>query len=232
MKRENYKQAVDCIAVDKGLKERVLMNRRRRMPVSRKVLAVGVALVAMALVLTFAVGDDAKAPSLKSPNLSWQNGQSDGLMFSSFQVVAYAAGEKGAPLTGNYQEETEPTVMGIEVTVELPNYSPLMSSVPGLPFDIQFIEPKVDEVKPDTIEVTVDQGSLCTWDQVTFIVEEKGKEATIQQSTTLYWSPLGMDKDAEQSTMTVRMSYQGTEIDTQIIVIERLDDMSFTAKGK
>ncbi len=236
MKRDDYKRVIDHIKVDddleKRLEQKVIMKNRKTIPLYHKVLAVGAAALLMVGLILILPKLQGERTHIANPSPDAEVTPVTQSLFSGFNVVAYAAGSEGATLTGNYPEETTATVMAPKVEIMLPTYSPLMSSVPGLPFDIRFETPQGEEIAPDRIEVTIDQGSLCTWNQVTFKVEEKGEAVTLKESMTLYWSPLYMDKAVNEITMTIQSMHGDTTVDTQVIVIKKLDEMrNYAAVG-
>lgn len=229
MNRDDYRRAVDHIKIDEGMKKRLeqrcMTKRKGGFKLYQKV-AVGAAALLLIVGLTmFIPKDDIKPQTMEQPHVTAEGMPAVQKLFSGFQVVAYAAGAEGDTLSGDYQTETTATIITPDVEALLPTYSPLMSSVPGFPFAIQFVEPQGEERMPDRIEVTIDGGSLCTWNQATSVVEDKGDAVSLEQSTTLYWSPLSMNSEAKQTTMTITAKYGDETVDKQIIVIKRIDDM-------
>lgn len=70
----------------------------------------------------------------------------------------------------------------IVISLPLPQYSPLMSSVPGLPI-------RISAEKSDRILITTAEGSLLTWTAPASAVEDNGKTLQIRSGETVYWSP-------------------------------------------
>ncbi|WP_141505259.1 hypothetical protein [Paenibacillus luteus] len=89
--------------------------------------------------------------------------------FSGFIITAYAA---------------DGTALILKPNVQLPlgQYSPLMSSVPGLPITIASDE-------ADDIVVAVSEGNLSLWSPSDSKVHPKGKQLHAQPGITVYWSP-------------------------------------------
>ena len=144
-------------------------------------------------------------------------------IFSGFTMVAYAAEAEGKSLTENYNEETIPTLLEPKIEVLLPMYSPLMSSVPGLPFTIGFKEAKENEYVADEIRISVDKGTFNTWNVSDFIVKDKGKTVSFIDKETIYWSPIGEINNSEitvgDTIITVTAVKDGQEIGSQTITI-------------
>lgn len=107
--------------------------------------------------------------------------------------------------------------------VELPlgKYTPIMSSVPGLPLQIGSSE-------ADSISVIAEHGTLIEWSPTTSKVIVKGKKVSIKPGTTLYWSPMSEAGELvrDPSTMITVIAYDGKkEIGRRQIEI-RLDEKS------
>jgi hypothetical protein len=133
--------------------------------------------------------------------------------FRGFVLTAYRpAGTEY--LGADYEQEAERVSLAPDVQVLLAKYSPLMSSVPGLPFTIDM----PDDLPVDTIRVTVDNGALCEWDQATGAVTQKGSAAEITAGGTIYWSPLDGDSaDVTEATVTVEAAAGGVTVGRQQI---------------
>jgi hypothetical protein len=129
-------------------------------------------------------------------------------VFTGFVFTAYRPTGGSEYLSVNFEEEAEQLTLNPDVKVLLAKYSPLMSSVPGLPFTIDI--PGASDV--DTIRVSVDGGALCEWDQATGVVTQRGASAEIAVGGTIYWSPFGEDADPgslTDITMTVEAVSDG-----------------------
>lgn len=118
-------------------------------------------------------------------NQQHQIGTKDSI-FDIFTLKVYAAEVENTYLTANYSEEIEEKILNPEVELLLANYSPLMSSVPGLPFKIELnnVNNLIDELL-----ITTDTGEILTWNQETGEVKTKEKMASIYDTNTLYWTP-------------------------------------------
>ena len=117
----------------------------------------------------------------------------------TFIVTAYAATESGSALTVNYLSETVATELKPNVEVNLPFYTPVMSSVPGFPFIIT----TSDETLKTSVQV--DNGRLLKWDRKIGIVTDL-KTVTLENGETIYWSPFDEsfeNKVADKATITV-----------------------------
>lgn len=107
-------------------------------------------------------------------------------IFDVFTLKVYAAEVENTYLTANYSKEIEEKILNPEVELLLANYSPLMSSVPGLPFKIELNNANnlIDEIL-----ITTDTGEILTLDQEKGEVQTKGKIISLNDTKTLYWSP-------------------------------------------
>ncbi|SEW39678.1 hypothetical protein [[Clostridium] fimetarium] len=174
-------------------------------------------------------------------------------VFSGFVLTVYAAEVEGTNLSVNYKEDAISTVLTPKVEVLLANYSPLISSVPGLPFSFDFNDSDSDSLKPDSIKVTIDYGELLTWNMETGIVNFEGTSISRQTGDTLYWSPLiplngneeiegnleyegasqGVQKGVvEKAQITVTAMKDGKEIGKQTIYITEIDGDYYATVGE
>jgi hypothetical protein len=138
--------------------------------------------------------------------------------FAGFVFTAYRPIGGAEYLSTNFEEEAEQLALTPDVKVLLAKYSPLMSSVPGLPFTIGIS----DGSGVDTIRVSVDGGGLCEWDQATGVVTQRGTSAGMAAGGTIYWSPLGEDADPNglaDVTMTVEAVSDRTVLGRQEVHI-------------
>lgn len=120
--------------------------------------------------------------------------------FSGFMLTAYTPVGGTEYLGADYEQVAEPVSLAPDVKVLLAKYSPLMSSVPGLPFTINILDGSTAEA----IRIAVNGGTLCEWDQATGVVAQKGNSAEIAAGGTIYWSPLGEgSSDICEATITV-----------------------------
>jgi len=156
-------------------------------------------------------------------------------VFSGFVLTVYAAEVEGTNLSVNYKEDAISTVLTPKVEVLLANYSPLISSVPGLPFSFNFNDSDSGSLKPDSIKVTIDYGELLTWNTETGIVNFEGKSISIQTGATLYWSPLisiNGDEVVEKAQIAVTAMKDGKEIGKQTIYITEIDGDYYATVGE
>lgn len=129
--------------------------------------------------------------------------------FNGFVLTAYAAEAEDTYLSADYQKDTIATVLKPDVKVLLAAYSPLMSSVPGLPFTFSLNSSGDNSLQADSMKITVDNGELLSWDIGTGIVTSKGTSVSCKNGETLYWSPLSTT-DSQRTNIT--------SLDTQIII--------------
>ena len=133
---------------------------------------------------------------------------------SDFLVLtAYASAKEGQVLTANFLSEASPTVLQPNVEVLLPEYTPLTSSVPGLPFTFGTGEYGYG------ISITVDNGELLGWNQETGSITHYGKSAACNSGETLYWSPIDKGSTASSATISVSATDGEKIIGTQNITI-------------
>lgn len=117
--------------------------------------------------------------------INQQIGKEDSI-FDIFTLKVYAAEVENTYLTANYSKEIEEKILNPEVELLLANYSPLMSSVPGLPFKIELNNANN---LTDEILITTDTGEILTWNQENGEVQTKGKMTYLNDTNTLYWAP-------------------------------------------
>lgn len=134
-------------------------------------------------------------------------------MYGGFEITAYAAnGDK--------------ILLSQDVEISLGKYSPIMNSVPGFLFHIGFIRTAVEE-----IQVSVDNGTILTWEPSNGIVEAKGKRYICQAGDTIYWSPLSKDGVlSEEGTLTISAIKNSSEIMKTEILIKELASSEYSAK--
>lgn len=164
------------------------------------------------------------------------------LISKIFTVVAYANPNEGdnklayensqtAPIK-DIQIDAEPIVLEPEVEILLAKYSLLMSSVPGLPFTFELHEGNKNEIFADNIKITVDNGDLLLWDNVSGVITLIGKEYIGEGKFTLYWSPLNDGDLVKDSIRMVITALKNDKIiGEQIITIKQIDEigMYYTA---
>lgn len=109
------------------------------------------------------------------------NKDTESKKIESFKVIAYASDGRDRELG-----------QGVEVLME--QYSPLISSAPGIPFSIQYKE-SIDEMK-----IEVNKGNIILWHKDDGIVENKGKIYEGKKEDIIYWSPLENQKLVDENT--------------------------------
>lgn len=96
------------------------------------------------------------------------------------------------------------------VTLPLDRYSPMMSSVPGLPVKVEF--PASWIASGYEINLTCKNGVLLTWNPPDYAVKEQGKSFKISSSSTLYWSPYRMLNMPSDDILTIALYKDSKEI--------------------
>lgn len=133
--------------------------------------------------------------------------------FGGFVLTAYAANKEDGMITSDFMSEDTSIVLQPNVDVLLGKYSPLMSSVPGLPF-------RFNSEDDCEIEVSVDKGILCRWDIQNGIVTQCGKTTSCAKGEILYWSPLTENEESvENAIITVTATDKGKTVGEQKITI-------------
>lgn len=141
------------------------------------------------------------------------SGNKTSLLPGGFGIIAYAANGDKVALSPN-------------VETSLGKYSPMMSSVPGFPFHIEFIRMAVQQ-----IQVSVDNGTILIWEPTGGTVEDKGKSYIYQTGDTIYWSPLSKDSVlSKESKLTISAIKNDSEIMKAEILIKELDDSEYSAE--
>ena len=135
-------------------------------------------IIAISMCLLFALG-------VKIINLSFNN---EGLI-----IKAYAEENFNLENDDSYVE------MKLNTKVLIESYSPLMSSVPGMPFEISY--------EGAEINISVDKGNILYWDgskEGDSKVYNQGKNCTFNDSHKIYWSP-SYDEDGNKGIMTIEV---------------------------
>jgi hypothetical protein len=150
------------------------------------------------------------APGASNPNTKGQTAKP----FRGFILTVYAADGSGETPTANSMSEMSPVIMQPDVIVPIGSYSPLMSSVPGLPFSF-------DAEYEYDIHVSVNAGTLLSWDiqAGSGPVTDLGNETVCSNRDTLFWSPMTDTGSAKTTTITVSAVENGKVIGTQDIYI-------------
>lgn len=134
---------------------------------------------------------------LSTGNASADTGLSDPTAFKGFILTAYAAKEPGEVLSVNYLTETTPTELQPNVEVLLASYTPILNSVPGLPFTIE------NSNEALMARVSVDNGELLMWDIESGMITPCGQSVEIENGVTLYWSPIAESNAVNEATIIV-----------------------------
>lgn len=177
------------------------------------------------------VTDEGSSATEKSDN---ENITSNNTDFKGFAITAYTIDKNGeAYLSANYMNETTASVMEPDVKILLARYSPLMSSVPGLPFTFDITD---ESIEIDSISVHADSGKLLTWDAQNgdATVNDCGTEYNCSTGETLYWSPLNEEENSivSNSKITVSAIKDEKEIGYQTINIIFDGENYFAVIGK
>lgn len=123
-----------------------------------------------------------------------------------YKVIKYKTmgGRKDTEI-GTWFLENDATLKTLPLSVKLPldKYSPLMSSVPGLPVE-------VEGTIQATIQIKVNAGEIILWGADTESkVISRGKEYSItlmeSEKFTFYWSPL--NDQASNAEVTINSTY-------------------------
>ena len=147
-------------------------------------------IIAISMCLLFALG-------VKIINLPFNN---EGLI-----IKAYAEENFNLENDDSYVE------MKLNTKVLIESYSPLMSSVPGMPFEISY--------EGAEINISVDKGDILYWDgskEENSKVYNQGKNCTFNDSHKIYWSP-SYDEDSNKGIMTIEVIKNGKIIEEAII---------------
>lgn len=110
------------------------------------------------------------------------------------------------------------------VKMPMDKYSPMMSSVPGLPVEVEFLDSWKDSGY-DVI-VTCNNGILLSWNPPDYVVNEQGNSFKLSSSSTIYWSPNRMQQMTSEDTLTFSL-YKGNNEIGQIAIEIKADDQGF-----
>jgi hypothetical protein len=160
-----------------------------------------------------------------------QKNSNSNLRFSGFTLTAYAAGNSNSVLTPAYLSDTLPTALTPNVKIVLPEYSPLLSSVPGIPFTIGLKNPDEMPLSDIQINISTDNGDIETWNQTSGVVKNNGKNFTCKAGDTIYWSPLSDGSIVKTDTaITVSAIKYGKETGKQKMIIKIVNDTKYTVE--
>lgn len=135
-------------------------------------------------------------------------------------------------------QETSPDIITAErtkelrsaVTFPLASYTPTMSSVPGLPLQIDFLDSWM-EAGYEVI-VTCSNGMVLSWNPPDYVVAEQGKYFKLSSSSTLYWSPMTSKKMISDDVLTIILNMKSKEIGKIEIKIMSNDQGLYSAEMK
>ena len=234
MKKEDYKRVVSSFKADNAfetrLRQRVLKvsgtKTKNTKPLYRRPITILAAICIIVFITGIPMLQNIFGKANTQATSKSINSESHSSIFSGFMLTAYAASSEQVSLTGNFRKDTVPTILTPGAEVMLPEYSPLMSSVPGLPFVINCSAAKDNEFVADEIQVTVDKGKILLWDQNSGAIEDKEKSVVCKVGETIYWSPISSGSSVKDETsMKLRAMKDGKEVGTKIIVIKALDSI-------
>ncbi len=136
---------------------------------------------------------------------------------SELSVVAYAA-------------EWKETVLQPDVTLELNEYSPAQSDVPGMPF---IVTADSQDLSKDSIRIDVNAGTLITWGAPDYTAKQRGSTYVLSSGDTIYWSPLD-DQGAPiaRCDMTVTAYDSDNQAHAVSVLISQTSDFNYTAELK
>ncbi len=158
-------------------------------------------------------------PNQKKPSIVSNSSISNTSEMKGVVVVAYSPKMSGQTITANYINETLPVEMKPDISVVLPSYSPLMSSVPGFPFEFKTKVTDGTRASDYDMEISVDNGSLISWNINTGEIIDNAKLYKGKSKETLYWSPLNKQEIAENAEICVTINKNKKKIFSQIITI-------------
>ncbi len=220
MKKPRIVDAMEHIDEDLITEAVSYRPKRNRIPTATKWIAVAACVTLIISVLTAIpafLHEDGIMPVFPDENTH------NDYPFNGFILTAYAASDEDYTLTENVIADTNAVVMQPHVEILLGKYTPLTSSVPGLPF-------KFDVEGRYEIEVSVENGSLCRWNQDTGIITNCGNSTSYNKGEILYWGPLLEDGNIENtSTITVVALYNGKIVGKQNISITADDSLFYSA---
>ncbi|MDP4093579.1 MAG: hypothetical protein Q8920_09480, partial [Bacillota bacterium] len=125
-----------------------------------------------------------------------------------------------------YAEGGEEVALSSKEAIPLKEYSPLMSSVPGIPFRLDSIRIDVDE-----IQISTEKGTLLTWELPNGSVEDQGNFYKCREKTTVYWSPLTKDGAlANQGKLIISAFKAGKEVIKAEISIKEISQAKYSAE--
>ncbi len=204
MREKDIISAINGIHVNPSVKAKILeLGNRRKKPKTQTYMWKSAAVVILALLFC--------SLNLGMPSLH-DRSKSDPL-FDGFAIRTYAASGEEIALSAN-------------AVIPLKEYSPLTSSVPGIPF----IMPAIG-IEADEIHVSVDKGALLAWKAPDGIVEDKGNTYKCKAEETIYWSPLSKDGTLiKKSKVIVSALKNGKERLRAEIAINQIDNFKYSAE--
>ena len=129
-----------------------------------------------------------------------------------------------------YAAEWKETALQPNVAIQLNEYSPAQSDVPGLPF---IVTAGSESINPDSIRIDVSAGTLITWGPPDYAAKQRGKTYVLSSGDTIYWSPLDeQGKAIPGCEMTVTAYGSDNTAHAVSVVISETSDFNYTAEIK
>ena len=224
MKPEDYNRLVSNIEPDKNLENRLKhrlsqkisakKHRHRRWPA---LAAGGLALLVILCLPLFSGPYAPGEPAVSSGQAAILPERSPSSALR-LQLVAYAAQKEDDVLTGNYETQGTATLLTSSTEVLLPQYSPLMSSVPGYPFTFGATGPSTLQ-----LQISVTEGELVRWENNQII--SLGQSTCVSPNETLYWSPIDQQQPVDIAVLTVTAMDGENVLGKESILIQATDTL-------
>jgi len=109
---------------------------------------------------------------------------SNKLPLNLLDVSVYAMENDNYYLTSDYEKETVRQPLKPNIEVKLAKYNKAMSSVPGIPINFNFNTNNIDYIK-----ISIDGGTILTWNIKTGFINNIGDNISLHGSETLYFYP-------------------------------------------
>ncbi len=203
--------------------EFIIGGQAKKTPISIKIrLVIGIA--AAVLVLALAV----VLPSLLEAVVPPAAGQPSEA--SSTPPLNAVPASNEAMSVGVYAPDWKAATLQPNVAIQLNEYSPAQSDVPGLPF---IISANSEELGQDSIRIDVDAGTLITWGTPDYSVKQRGKMYVLSSGDTIYWSPLDdTGKPIPKCSMTVTAYDSANQAYAVSVIISQTEDFKYSAEIK
>lgn len=212
MNKEDYKRVVSNFKADSNLEKNIRQNilyienqavNRKNFSLKKMIIGSAVAcVIALIIVFEFSIVPNSNNITRNTNPI---------FTFEGFDVIAHAA--DGTPRT-----------LTLNTEFVMKEYSPLMSSVPGLPFTIGCKDTSKGKLSIDKIKVSVDNGEIIAWDQGNGVVKNKSKNYMCNTGETIYWSPLCNGSIVKNDTIIILTAIiDNKEVGIQKIIIKALN---------